>query len=99
DEVLAVLRPQPGETAVDCTVGWAGHSVALLQRVGPTGLLIGLDLDAGNLAPARERLAAVGHPFHLHHGNFAGLPQILAEHGLAQVNMVLADLGMSSMQV
>ncbi len=98
-EVLAALDPQPGEIAVDCTVGWAGHAVELLKRVGPTGMLIGLDLDAGNLPRARERLAAVGHPFHLHHRNFAGLAQALGEHGLTQADMVLADLGMSSMQV
>jgi 16S rRNA (cytosine1402-N4)-methyltransferase len=98
-EVLAALDPQSGEVAVDCTVGWAGHAVELLQRVGPAGLLIGLDLDAENLPRARERLAAVGNPFHLQHRNFAGLSQALGEHGLTQVDMVLADLGMSSMQV
>jgi 16S rRNA (cytosine1402-N4)-methyltransferase len=99
DEVLAVLDPKPGEAAVDCTVGWAGHAAALLQRVGPTGLLIGLDRDAENLPRARERLTAVGHPFHLRHLNFAGLAQALGEHGLAQADLVVADLGMSSMQV
>lgn len=98
-DVLAALAPQPGEIAVDCTVGWAGHAVELLQRVGPTGMLIGLDLDAENLPRARERLTEVAHPFHLHHLNFAGLAQALGEHGLAQADMVLADLGMSSMQV
>jgi 16S rRNA (cytosine1402-N4)-methyltransferase len=99
DEVLAALAPQPGEVAVDCTTGWAGHAVELLQRVGPAGLVIGMDLDADNLPQARERLAAVGNPFHLHHGNFAGIAQALGEHGLTQADMILADLGMSSMQV
>jgi 16S rRNA (cytosine1402-N4)-methyltransferase len=98
-EVLAALDPQPGEIVVDCTVGWAGHAAELVDRVGPTGLLIGLDLDAHNLPQARDRLSPVGNPFHLHHRNFAGLPQALGEHGLIQVDMVLADLGMSSMQV
>jgi 16S rRNA (cytosine1402-N4)-methyltransferase len=98
-EVLAALDPQPGEIAVDCTVGWAGHAAEVLERVGPTGLLIGLDLDADNLPQARERLSAVGNPFHLHHLNFAGLPQALGERGLTQADLVLADLGMSSMQV
>jgi 16S rRNA (cytosine1402-N4)-methyltransferase len=99
DQVLAALDPQPGEIAIDCTVGWAGHAVELLKRVGPTGLLIGLDLDAENLPGAKERLSEASHPFHLHHLNFAGLPQALGEHGLTQADMVLADLGMSSMQV
>lgn len=99
DAVLQVLAPAPGATVVDCTVGWAGHSAELLARVGPDGLLIGLDMDAENLPKAQARLETVGHPFHLHHANFAGLQQILAEHGIDQVDAILADLGMSSMQV
>jgi 16S rRNA (cytosine1402-N4)-methyltransferase len=97
--VLAVLDPQPGQVVVDCTVGWAGHAVELLRRIGATGRLIGLDLDGENLPPARERLTAVGYPFALHHGNFAGLPAVLAAEGLETVDAILADLGMSSMQV
>jgi 16S rRNA (cytosine1402-N4)-methyltransferase len=99
DEVLAALAPQPGEVAVDGTVGWAGHAVELLRRVGPQGRLIGIDLDADNLPRARERLEAVGFPFALHQGNFAGLPGILAAEGVAAADVVVADLGMSSMQV
>jgi 16S rRNA (cytosine1402-N4)-methyltransferase len=98
-EVLAVLDPQPGQVVVDCTVGWAGHSVELLQRVGPTGLLLGLDLDQENLVTAQQRLTAVGHPFALHHSNFAGIAQVLGQHGRTEADMILADLGMSSMQV
>jgi 16S rRNA (cytosine1402-N4)-methyltransferase len=99
NEVLEVLDIKPGMTVVDCTVGFAGHSAEFLQRIGPTGLLIGLDMDSENLPKARERLQAIGHPFHLHHSNFAGLEQILAERGITKVDAVLADLGMSSMQV
>src|SRR5215471_10891673 len=83
DEALHALDPKPGETVVDCTTGWAGHAVELLRRVGPQGRLIGIDLDAENLPCARERLAAVGHPFSVHHGNFAGLPTVLAVEGVA----------------
>lgn len=99
DKILRALDPQPGMTIVDCTVGWAGHSAALSERVGPSGVLIGLDMDADNLPKARARLEAIGHPFHLHHANFAGLQQVLAEHGIAEVDALIADLGMSSMQV
>lgn len=99
DDVLRILTPRPGMIVVDCTVGWAGHSAELLTSIGPTGLLIGLDIDAENLPKAKERLDAIGHPYHLHHANFAGLQQVLAEHGLHQVDAILADLGMSSMQV
>src|SRR5262249_33729533 len=99
DAVLAALAPQPGEVAVDCTVGWAGHAAELLRRVGPHGRLIGIDLDADNLPRARERLEAVGLPFALHQGNFAGLPGVLAAAGVAAADVLVADLGMSSMQV
>jgi 16S rRNA (cytosine1402-N4)-methyltransferase len=99
EEVLHVLDPQPGRVVVDCTVGWAGHSVSLLERVGPTGTLIGLDFDADNLPRAQERLAAVGNPFHLVHANFAGLATVVGQLGHLKVDGILADLGMSSMQV
>lgn len=99
DDVLRILDPQPGMVVVDCTVGWAGHSAELLKRVGPAGLLLGLDMDGENLPKAKERLDAIGHPYHLHHGNFAGVQQALGAHGLTQVDAILADLGMSSMQV
>src|SRR5690349_22732441 len=91
DEVLTALDPQPGQVVVDCTVGFGGHAAELLHRLGPTGKLVGLDLDADNLPRARERLAAVGFPFSLHHGNFAGLAQVLAAEGLTAVDAVLAD--------
>jgi 16S rRNA (cytosine1402-N4)-methyltransferase len=99
DEVLSALDPRPGAIVVDCTTGWAGHSVELLRRVGPQGRLIGLDLDPENLPRARERLAAGEYPFGLHHANFAALPAVLATEGVPAADAVLADLGMSSMQV
>jgi 16S rRNA (cytosine1402-N4)-methyltransferase len=98
-EVLAALDPQPGQNVVDCTVGWGGHAVELLRRIGPRGRLIGIDFDADNLPRARERLEAVGFPFSLHQGNFAGLPALLASEGVAAADAVLADLGVSSMQL
>src|SRR5438874_1612506 len=97
EEVLTWLDPRPGEVMVDCTVGWAGHAAELLRRLGPAGLLIGSDLDRENLDPARARLEAVGYPFRLRHGNFAGLATWLAAEGFPAVDGVLADLGMSSM--
>jgi 16S rRNA (cytosine1402-N4)-methyltransferase len=99
DETLAVLNPQPGHTVVDCTIGWAGHAAELLRRVGPEGRLIGVDLDADNLPRARQRLEAIGRPFALHHANFAGIQTALAAEGAPAVDLLLADLGMSSMQV
>jgi 16S rRNA (cytosine1402-N4)-methyltransferase len=98
-EVLAALDPQPGQVIVDATVGFGGHAAELLRRIGPTGKLIGLDLDADNLPRARTRLEPIGFPFSLHQNNFAGLPQVLAVEGLSAVDAVLADVGVSSMQI
>src|SRR5579884_4017815 len=99
DEVVAALDPRPGQVVVDCTVGWAGHAAELLRRVGPSGRLIGLDFDADNLPRARARLEPLGGPFALHHGNFAGLPTVLASEGASAADAVLADRGMSRRQV
>ena len=80
-EVLAALDPQPGQIVVDATVGFGGHAAELLRRVGSTGRLIGFDLDADNLARTKARLEPIGLPFSLHHANFAGLSQVLADRG------------------
>ena len=98
-EVLELLNPRPGQVFVDGTLGYAGHAAAILDRVGPTGRLLAFDLDAGNLPGARDRLTAVGNPYTLHHGNFAGVAGVLAAEGFAAVDGFLADLGMSSMQL
>lgn len=97
-EVLQALDPRPGDVVVDCTVGFAGHAVELLGR-GPGGRLIGIDLDRENLEQARLRLEPLGGVFTLQHGNFAGLQNILGAAGVAAVDCLVADLGMSSMQV
>jgi 16S rRNA (cytosine1402-N4)-methyltransferase len=94
-EVLDALRPRPGDVVVDCTTGWAGHAAELLRRVTPGGRLVALDLDPDNLPRARARLEAVGGDFSLHHANFAGVAAVLSDGADA----LLADLGMSSMQV
>src|SRR5262249_57039375 len=58
NEVMQALSPRPGDVAVDCTTGWAGHSTALIQAVGPTGRLGCLDPDPEKLSHARQLLHA-----------------------------------------
>jgi 16S rRNA (cytosine1402-N4)-methyltransferase len=99
EQVLEILAPCEGEIAVDCTLGFAGHAVPLLKSVGSTGKLIGIDWDKDHLPRSRELLNATGLSFDVHHSNFAALPAVLAAEGLESVDMILADLGMSSMQV
>jgi 16S rRNA (cytosine1402-N4)-methyltransferase len=94
-EVLHALDVKPGETAVDCTLGAAGHAAELLRLVGTTGRLIAVDLDSANLEPARMKLREIGDNFELHTRNFAGLTQWLPDG----TDVALADLGVSSMQI
>jgi len=100
-EVLAALRPVPGEIVADLTLGYGGHALAFLERTAPDGRLIGLELDGPQLESTGRRLAQVADParVHLHHSHFAGLPKLLAANGLAGVDIVFADLGLSSMQL
>jgi 16S rRNA (cytosine1402-N4)-methyltransferase len=101
-EILEVLAPQPGEVAVDCTLGFGGHAREILPRLLPGGRLLGLDADPIELPKTEARMRALGfgpESFTAHRSNFAGLPRILAESGLAGADCILADLGVSSMQL
>ncbi len=102
-EVLEALAPAPGERAVDATLGWGGHAQALLERLAPGGRLLALDVDPIELPRAEARLRALGFGadvLAVRRSNFAGLPAALAAEGWADgADVVLADLGLSSMQI
>jgi 16S rRNA (cytosine1402-N4)-methyltransferase len=101
DEVVGCLRPGPGEVAVDCTLGGGGHARAILERLQPGGRLIGLDVDPLELPRTEAQLRAAGfgaEAFVARHANFAGLAKALAAEGLERADVILADLGVSSMQ-
>ena len=101
-EILEVLQLVPGAVAVDCTLGYGGHAREMLQAVVPGGRVIGLDVDPIEQPRTVERLRAAGfgpEVFVPVRRNFAGLPQVLAEQGIEGVDGLLADLGVSSMQL
>ena len=135
-EILEILAPQPGELAVDCTLGYGGHAREILARLQPGGRLLGLDADSVELPKTEARLRAAGfgpEVFTAIRSNFAGLPQALAsfyslsspkggegqgeeavgsqiqipsprlggakEKILTGADCILADLGVSSMQL
>ena len=98
-EVMEALQPGPGEIVADCTLGYGGHASEFMKRVGPTGRLIGLDLDAAQLERASQRLKGLGVPMSLHHSNYAGLGKLLAKEGIEGYDVIFADLGVSSMQI
>lgn len=98
NEVFDTLSPQPGQMAIDCTLGRAGHGLAIAQRLGANGLLIGLDTDSRNLEFAKNRLANAPCTVRLFHANFAQLPEVLDQVGQAP-DLILADLGLSTNQL
>jgi len=97
--VMEWLRPAPGEVVVDCTVGYGGHAMEFMKRIGPTGRLIALDVDATELARARQRLSRENVPVSFHRGNFAGIAKVLSKEKLDGFDIIFADLGVSSMQI
>ncbi|MDA8097369.1 MAG: 16S rRNA (cytosine(1402)-N(4))-methyltransferase RsmH [Clostridia bacterium] len=98
-EVLEYLKIIPDGKYVDCTLGGAGHSCAILERLGPDGVLIGLDQDPVALPAAEERLAPYGERVKLVHANFDQLAVTLERIGIQKVNGILYDLGVSSPQL
>ncbi len=101
-EILEVLAPQAGAIAVDCTLGHGGHAQEILTRIQPGGILLGFDADPIELPKTEARLRAMGfaaESFIAQRSNFAGIAQALAAHGIAGADIVLADLGVSSMQI
>jgi len=101
-EVLEALQPKPGEIVVDCTLGYGGHAAEILPRLQPGGRLIGLDADPIEIAKTEPRLRTMGfgqEAFVAVRSNFAGLPKVLASLEINQADGILADLGLSSMQL
>jgi 16S rRNA (cytosine1402-N4)-methyltransferase len=102
-EILEYLAPQPGDRAADVTFGYGGHSEALLERLRPGGILLALDVDEDQLPRTEARLRALGHgedALIVRRRNFAGLRISLGEVGWEDgVDVLLADLGVSSMQI
>jgi 16S rRNA (cytosine1402-N4)-methyltransferase len=97
-EILEVLAPKPGDFAVDCTLGYGGHAQALLAAIQPGGRMIGLDVDPIELPKTELRLRTLGFGpdrFTAIQSNFAGVAKLLPE----PADMLLADLGLSSMQI
>jgi 16S rRNA (cytosine1402-N4)-methyltransferase len=100
DEVLEWLRIKAEGTYIDATVGAGGHSAAIAQKLANgNGRLISLDRDAQALELAGERLRGFGKKVTLLHGAFSRIAEVVQELGIPPVDGVLADLGISSMQL
>lgn len=96
-EVVSLLTPERGGLFVDCTIGLGGHSAALLDH--GAARLLGLDRDDEALRISRERLSAYGDRVELVHSDYRDLGRVLDERGIRAVDGMLADLGVSSLQL
>jgi 16S rRNA (cytosine1402-N4)-methyltransferase len=98
DEALEFLRIRPDGTYIDATLGGGGHAEGILKRL-ESGHLLGLDRDPAALAVARRRLSGFGEKLTVMEGNFAQIEVLHAASGLPPADGLLADLGLSSMQL
>ncbi|MDO8998497.1 MAG: 16S rRNA (cytosine(1402)-N(4))-methyltransferase RsmH [Bacteroidota bacterium] len=100
NEILEILKIVPGQIGLDATLGYGGHSLEMLKCLVPGGKLYAIDADPIELPKTRERLAALGYGpeiVDIRIMNFSGIERIYLESG--PLNFVLADLGVSSMQI
>jgi 16S rRNA (cytosine1402-N4)-methyltransferase len=98
-EILEAIQPRSGGRYVDGTLGAGGHAWGILQASSPDGRLLGLDIDPSALALAAVRLAEFGERAVIHQASYVSLVDQLASLGWNEVDGILLDLGVSSMQV
>jgi 16S rRNA (cytosine(1402)-N(4))-methyltransferase len=98
-EVLHLLRCKPGGIYVDATLGLGGHAQAILEKILPGGVLVGIDRDKESLERAHSRLKPFSGSCRLFHDNFKNLPLILNNLATKPVDGILLDLGVSSYQL
>ncbi len=96
-EVTEWLRPAPGQTFVDGTLGGGGHARLIAERVSPNGLVMGLDRDPIAIERTANELQQL--PVRAIHGNYSDIPETLEELAIPHVDGILLDLGLSSDQL
>ncbi|MBN2359401.1 MAG: 16S rRNA (cytosine(1402)-N(4))-methyltransferase RsmH [Deltaproteobacteria bacterium] len=99
DEVVRLLAPRPGEVFVDATVGGAGHCVRVAEHLAPGGRVIAFDRDPAALVAAARRLARCAVPVDVVHARFSEVAPNMCARGLSRCDLLLADLGLSSVQL
>ena len=99
DEVIEGLQVQQGSYFVDCNVGLGGHSAAILEKISPSGRLLGIDADPEAIRISRDRLGDYGEAVTLVNDNFVNLEAICRRYHFHPVDGILFDLGVSSLQL
>lgn len=98
-EVIEFLNPGPGSSIVDATIGCGGHAKPILERVRPSGQLIGIDQDQQAIESTRENLKEFSDSLFLVNENFKDLEKILKGLKVEKIDGILFDLGVSSIQL
>jgi 16S rRNA (cytosine1402-N4)-methyltransferase len=99
EECMGFLAPAPGKVFVDGTLGLGGHSAALLSRSGPDGRVIAFEWDENALQRSSRRLVAFAERLTVVRQNFAEIAEVLDRLGVAAVDGILLDVGLSSLQL
>lgn len=99
NEIKELLPIEAGEVAVDATTGGGGHTEMLCQKVGKEGTVVAIDADSGNLSRAKEHLGSCPARTVFIQDNFRNIDKALAEAGFKSMDVLLFDLGLSSMQL
>jgi 16S rRNA (cytosine1402-N4)-methyltransferase len=97
-ETLQWLEPQPGQTIADLTTGLGGHGRAIIERIGPQGRYLGLEIDPETYALAQQALAGLPQVI-LVNESFVQLPEVMAAAGIERLDGVLLDAGVNLMQL
>jgi 16S rRNA (cytosine1402-N4)-methyltransferase len=97
-ETIELMNLRPGMTVIDATIGAGGHSKAILKHIGSTGRLMGLDKDQTALKIANENLGGCSN-LKLVHADFKDIGEVAHENGFTEVDAILMDIGVSSMQL
>lgn len=98
-EAMHFLNPAPGEKIIDATLGAGGHAEEIMRRIAPGGTLIGIDRDSESLKIAQERLKSLKGEFKLVNKNFKDIKEIMQDLEIKEVDGILFDIGLSSIQI
>ena len=100
EKVIEYLAPKPNEHFIDCTIGQGGHALAILEKTGPKGKVLGIDQDSAFLSQLRQTIQKeYKNRLLLAEGNFAHITTIAQQEKFRPVHGILFDLGFSSLHI
>ncbi|OGM94775.1 16S rRNA (cytosine(1402)-N(4))-methyltransferase [Candidatus Wolfebacteria bacterium RIFOXYD12_FULL_48_21] len=99
NEVLQLLDPKPGQFFIDGTTDGGGHAAAVIERIGSTGMFLGLDWDKGMVERLKDKFKTVKGTVMVEHANYADVKDVLQRRKLPKADGLLLDLGFSSAQL